>query len=549
MKRKHRPKASAGAAAVADRLPAISANGANLEHASGFATSSFDGANFSTRRGYIYFPTLETRREVDTYSRLELIRRARWLKRNTGFAKRCINGVANMVGSLTPRALTGDRAWNAAAERLWRARAGNAATFDLSGRFNVNSYQPLLTRSRLADGDILSVFTEAHGGAAVMTYEGHQVANGQRDIGFDGWRDGVKADSNSRPLGFSVVADFETMRTVDIPAEHCVLHADLDSFGWQRGVSGLHHAVNHLLDTTEIVSDLKLGIKVGNRVGYWEYSPNPKVSDVPGVGDAARGNLQKAKAPKGGDVLLEDTFRGGKIPSLDNGKEIRQLLDERPHPNSVAFLEHLNRDIAWGLGISSDVLWSIAKLGGASVRYVLADAQTFLESQQQLLVDQFLTRFWIYFCAKEMAAGRLAKCADPNWWLVGWLPPAKLTVDIGRDGKLSIDLHRAGMLTMRRWYGMQGLDDEEEDKQRVEEYARRIVLCAEVEERYRAEGRNIRIDPERVFPTSIPGAAPVVNPRDSLDDLEREPGFGEPEQFAAFSARLDDLEARFGRAA
>src|SRR5438105_1739752 len=91
-----------------------------------FGGSGFDGANFSTRRGYIYYPTLETRREIDTYSRLELIRRSRWLKRNTGFAKRCINGISNMVGFLTPRALTSDREWNAAAEPLWRTRACNA---------------------------------------------------------------------------------------------------------------------------------------------------------------------------------------------------------------------------------------------------------------------------------------------------------------------------------------------------------------------------------------------------------------------------------------
>jgi len=125
-----------------------------------FASSGFEGANFSTRRGYIYFPTLETRREVDSYSRLELIRRARWLKRNTGFAKRCINAISNMVGFLTPRPLTSDREWNAAAEKLWRTRACSATTFDLSRRFNANSYQPLLTRTRLLDGDVLSVFTQ-----------------------------------------------------------------------------------------------------------------------------------------------------------------------------------------------------------------------------------------------------------------------------------------------------------------------------------------------------------------------------------------------------
>ena len=138
-----------------------------------------------------------------------------------------------------------------------------------------------------------------------------------------------------------------------------------------------------------------------------------------------------------------------------------------------------------------------------------------------------------------MAAGRLAKCSDPEWFKVGWLPPAKLTVDIGRDGKLSVDLHRAGMLTMKRWYGEQGLDREEEDREKVEEYASRIVMCAEVEERYKKEGRIIRIDPERVFPTAIPGAAPAG------DSQQPEPRFSDPEQMNRVESTVDELAARF----
>jgi capsid protein len=551
-----RPKKPSRAASASHTAPAPVE--ATVMFAPG-GRSGFDGANFSTRRGYIYFPTLETRRELDTYSRLELIRRARWLKRNTGFTRRCINGIANMVGSLSPRALSQDRAWNLAAEKLWRQRAGNAETFDLSGRFNVDSYQPLVTRSRLTDGDILSVFTEKYRGAAVMTYEAHQVAPGARanDLasvasGY-GWSDGVQTGPQSQPLAYSVVSNPLTGETVDIPAASSVLHADRDCFGWRRGVTALAHGVNNLLDLTEIQSDLKLGIKAANRIGYYEYTALGGVAPtVPGAGDAIRQNLQLATAPKGGDVLLEDTFRGGKIPKLDPGKELRQLLDQRPHPNSMGFIEHLNRDIAAGLEMSSDVLWNIAKLGGASVRYVLADAQTTIERHQQLLVDQFLTRYWIYFCAKEMQAGRLPRCEDPAWFTVGWLPKAKLTVDIARDGKLSIDLHRAGMLTIKRWYGMQGLDDETEDREHVEASARRLVLCQDIEARYQAEGKNIRIDPERVFPTAIPGAAPLQtdpNTPDGTATDPADPAFSAPESFARIEGRLDELAYHFGAAA
>lgn len=553
--------AVATAAAVA-AAPAISASETFTAPSSG-AGSIFSGANFSDRRGYIYVPTVETRKEVESYSHLELIRRARWIKRNVGFAKRCINGLANMVGYLSPRALTKDKDWNKAAEANFEAGAGSAFSFDKTGRFNVYGYQPLLTRSRFMDGDILSVLTESDTGsgrAMVMTYEGHQV----RDLAafgagsMDARRSmGITTNDLGRHLAYRVVADLEKGDYVDIPAADAILHADFDSFGWQRGVTILHTAINHFLDETEIISDVKLAIKAAGRIGYYEKVDSDQLgTKVPGIADAAAAaaNLKKAVAPKGGSYLLEDTFRGGKIPELGPGREIKMLLDERPHPNSVAFLEHLNRDIAWGIGISSDVLWNIAKLGGASVRYVLADAQLWVETQQQLLVDQFLTRFWIYYIAKEMKAGRLPRCKDPEWYKVGWTPQAKLTVDISRDGKLAVDLHRAGMLTMKRWYGMQGIDDEAEDAQKVEEYARRLILCLDKEKELKAKGYDIRIDPERVFPTGVPGAAsqsilgPDGQPVSSASAFN-EPAFSAEERFTRIEGTLDDIVSRFGLAA
>jgi hypothetical protein len=158
--------------------------------------------------------------------------------------------------------------------------------------------------------------------------------------------------------------------------------------------------------------------------------------------------------------------------------------------------------------MAPEVLWNIAKLGGASVRYVMADAQKAIERMQQLLVDQFLTRFWVFFVSCEVAAGRLRPCEDPAWYMVGWQPQAKLTVDVGREGRLSIDLHQAGMLTLSQWYSQQGIAWEAEVEQQVEEYAFRVKACADASARY-----GIEITPEKVWPQLAP-AAPAVPPAD-----------------------------------
>jgi hypothetical protein len=497
--------------------------------------SGFDGANWSSRRGYVYYPTLNTEREVPTWTRLEMTKRSRWLRRNVGFAKRCTKGAAHMVGWLSPRASTDDREWNTLSETAWERGAGSALSFDRSARWNVYSYQPLITESRLGDGDIATVLTSSQTGRAmVATYESHQIGNATTDLLQDQWRDGIRVIAD-RAVQMRLLDPEDYSSFTDVNAQDYILHADYLSVGHRRGVTGLHHALNNLLDTTEIWSDVKLGIKLSNRIGYYIAKQAMTGGNAPkGMG----GKQTLGQTDIGGDpVIIENVYRGGKMLSLNAGEEIKQLLDQRPHPNSRDFLEDLNRDIAWGLGLAPDVLWNIAKLGGASVRYVLADAQVWIEAQQQLLVDQFLQRFWVYFISKEIKAGRLRPPTDPDWFYkIGWQPQAKLTVDISRDGKLSIDLHRAGLLTAKRWFGQQGLDDEQEIRQYVREYAQRIKICQEVGEEF-----GLTLDPEKVFAPAPGSGQPsnIITPGD--------PGFSAPENIQRVLTEIRDglAELRF----
>lgn len=449
------------------------------------SSSVFDGANFSARRGYVYVPTIQTDREITPASRTELLRRGRWLTRNVGFAKRCVWGLARMAGWLSPIPLTKDKAWNKLAADLFERRYGASPIgFDVQGRQNIYSYQPLITASRLQDGDFFSALTESSTGSAmVMSYEGHQIGNGLNAPNEESLLDGVRVDRFTKSLAFNVVD--RDGNGIEIPARDLIQNADFMSVNHTRGVSALHHAVNHLLDRTELVSDLKLGSKIANRQGLYivNDAPQQRVSGPPGLGTSVSTQpTTKTAAQWTLGELYDPSKRGGKIVELGSGQDLRSILDQRPHPNTIEFLDFLGRDIAAGLDMPFETLWNIAKLGGASVRYVLADAQKTIERLQQLLVDQFLTRFWVYFVAKAIAKGDLPPCEDPNWYVVGWQAPAKMTVDIGRDGRLSIDLHKAGMLTLSRWFGEQGRDWKEEVEQAVEEYAFKVITCQKASE-------------------------------------------------------------------
>jgi hypothetical protein len=485
--------------------------------------SGWDASNFSTKRGYVYFPTLNTQRELPAYSRLEQLRRARYLTRNVGFAKRCTHGLAGMVGYLSPRAFTDDKDWNADAQKAFERQCGvgQGLAFDRSGRFNFYAAQPKVTAASLTDGDMGIVLTEGPTkGAMAAFYESHQCGSGSASD--SDLRDGVRL-VDDRAVSYRLLDTGDSGKFVDVPAQDFILHGDYFSFGHSRGVTALHHAITNLLDTTEIRADVKTGIKLSNRMGFYlaKQQMTGQAGAPKGMGSGSIGTLTNAR---GEAVLSEQLFQGPTMRELAPGEEIKTLLDQRPHPNSREFLEDLNRDIAYGIGLSPDILWNIAKLGGASVRYVLAEAQTWIEARQQLLVDQFLHRFWVYFISKEIKYGRLRAPRDPEWyWKCGWQPQAKLTVDVGRDGRLSIDLHRAGMLTLQRWYGQQGLDYEVELKQHVREYALKLKICDEIGKEY-----GIQIDPAKVFPPP-PGSAPNQG---SLITPDQFGNFGDPENIS-----------------
>ncbi len=131
-----------------------------------------------------------------------------------------------------------------------------------------------------------------------------------------------------------------------------------------------------------------------------------------------------------------------------------------PHPNNLSLIEFLIRDIAWGVGLSPEILWNIAALGGANTRFVLADAQGWIEEQQAELVRLYNSRVWVYTIAKAMKNGRLPRCQDPEWWKHKWIRPPRLTVDFGRDGKLHLEMLKMGAINYSRLLGWQGEDFE-----------------------------------------------------------------------------------------
>lgn len=463
-----------------------------------------NAADSSLGRGMIYFPQLDTRREITSMARTEILRKSRYMYANVGFARRCVNGVARMVvgTGLMPRPATRAREWNQLAQRRIDARYASATTWDLAGRLNGYTSQLAKLRCSYRDGDVGTALTFGVDGTATQAvYEAHQIGNGSNVTAAEALSlfDGVRLDQHRRALGVRVLRDDGT--AVEIPAASFPLLGNFERLGQTRGLPIIAHAIPHLHDKIEIDRYFKGSIKASARQGYYigKAAGQPPTSIPRPGGTVAQRTVTTSTGQRVnlGKVFSEE---GGEVEELEAGQEIKMLLDQRPHPNTLGFLEYLIRDISLGIDLSPEILWSVVKLGGANMRFVMADAQSFVEQQQQNAIDSTLGLEYIWIIADEIASGRLPPCPDPQWWAHAWIPPARWTVDIGRDGKLQLDQLRSGALTFNRFYGMQGLDANEQLNDWLDEY------------RFIHDGAVSRgLDPEKVI-AAIYGRGGVQTP-------------------------------------
>lgn len=461
MKRK-RHRLHAAAAPVAAALPPLSESQ---------WTSGYDGASASIRRGQIFWPTMDTRLELDTFSRRELMRRVRWLCANVGFVKALVRNSGTLVGWLTPQARSGARDWNRGAETRFRMWGNRAITFDRSGKYNFESAQLMLTRNSKRDGDVFTVLTTSPDGRRPMVafYEAHQLANPDKSED-TGWCDGVRVnprDGTHTHYGF-LCADGKVKV---VPAAAVIYYGEFESPGHVRAVPPLAHAVNHAIDITEIRADTKHNIKTAALVGFAREvekgAPNDKASR--GIGGSLS-EIRRAVADGSPEQRFEsrDVLGGGQIPELPPGHKLVTIHDDRPSPNQTAFMDELIRDITIGFGLPPEVVWKMGNLNGPEVRFVMDYAARWIEKEQARLWD-WCERVWWYFLSFETRQG-LGFPAAGDWLAIHWIPQRDLTIDRGREGRQRMEEISQGIATLSDWHkSMSGASGEDKIMERVDE--------------------------------------------------------------------------------
>ena len=426
--------------------------------------SPFEAANWSPRRGGVPGASpADLRAELHPGVRSELVRKSRYLHKNSGFVREMVANMAiySTGDGIRVQAQSADPAWNRAAEEffaLWSARC------EVTGRFCFEECQALACRAMDIDGEYFVHKTrDAAGEPRLQLIESHRVGD---NFGSTETVDGVGIDAYGAPLFYRVLLDGGKAR--DLPAA-AVLHLiEPEWAGGVRGHPSIQHSINHILDEIELLALEKHAVKDNADVARVLKSERGTIDDN---GDFVIGAQETAAS----DPVSLQRIVGGKLVALKPDESIESFQSNRPSPTFTGFLEHLRRDSALGV-IPFEFAADSSRIGGAGVRLVVAKADRRFSFRQMIMEKRLIRPVWAYVIGDAIDRGLLPPVA--GWWRIATVPPKRVTVDAGREAQQNRADVEMGLKTLSDHYAELGADFGEEIERRAAD-AKLILETAE----------------------------------------------------------------------
>lgn len=430
--------------------------------------SPFEAANWSPRRGSVpgASPT-DARQELTSSVRTELVRKSRYLHKNSGFVRELVANMAiySTGDGIRVQAQSSEPEWNRAAEAyfaLWSARC------EVTRRFSFEECQALVCRGMDIDGEYFVHKTrDVDGEPRIQLIEAHRIGD---DFGSSNTIDGVGLDAWGAPIFYRVLEDDRTFR--DLPAQ-AILHVHEPE--WAGGVRShptLQHSINHVLDEMELIALEKHAVKDNADVSRILKTARGELDDN---GDFVVGN--NSDVAESSDAVSLQKIVGGKLVALKPDESLESFQSNRPSPTFTGFLEHLRRDSALGM-IPFEFAADSSKIGGAGVRLIVAKADRRFSFRQMILERRLIRPIWTYVIGDAIARGLLAPIE--GWWKISSVPPKRVTVDAGREAQQNRADVEMGLKTLSDHFQELGADFGEE----IERRAADAKLILETAEKY-----------------------------------------------------------------
>ena len=433
-----------------------------------FSASTYEGANPSHRRSQVpgAAPT-DSRKELTPHARRELVRKSRYLMKNSGFTREVVADMAiySTGDGIRPQAQSVDPDWNRRAEEYfsrWSARP------EITGRFSFEECQNLVCRGIDVDGEyfVLKV-RDRFDRARIQLLESHRVGSAPDDREAV---DGIVFDATGAPVAYLVVQNDGTYRRVFANA---VMHVfEPEAASGARNHPTMQHSINHILDEMEMLALEKHAVKDNQDVsrvikrgdGTFEEDGDFKLSDD--GGDSADGASDPSAIQK---------ITGGKVVALKPGESMESFQSNRPSPVFTGFLEHLKRDSSAGV-LPYEFVLDSSKVGGAGVRLIVAKADRRFSYRQLILIQRLLKPTWGWVIGDAIDRGELEPVK--GWNRTTWVTPRRITVDSGREAAQHRANVETGLLTLSDHFSELGMDYREELEKRAQD-ARAILDAAQ----------------------------------------------------------------------
>lgn len=450
--------------------------------------TSYFGAQQSDARQALILPPKDAALGLRADARTLLALKSRVFAENYGPGG-ALSLLASMIGALKVQSISGDNAWSARAEEYFNQVTGSGLSFDAGGRINLPMWQVLSTKRRLVDGDMFSVFTDSpsSGRIRLMGYEGLCVEQGKGCDG-PGWADGIDCDPVTRfPRQYCFVERNAKGVAVNriLPGRAVHHHMTNGTFSGRRGVPALAHCLNNFQDIIETTAFQKQALKVAALIGLTpedDANPGGPMTQMGVSGPLQRETIYLPPTTVATATVpaIRATFEQAMEGGLVATRPMKAVHDERPHPNGEVFKQTLLREAAIGLGMPPQLMFFMDDPGGAYARIILEMAARTVADHHVNHLAPFMRRVWATVVARGMELGEIPQPSSGDWMKIKLTPPRMPTADLGKMGRLYIELRKTCLQNHRGIYEELGLDHEDE----IDQCGKELKLMLDTEKKY-----------------------------------------------------------------
>lgn len=482
---------------------------------SGFG-EAFEAAKRSGFRGHWWFPGLDPRDQMTSWTRETIAEKINWLYNNLGPVRQAVDGLSldEVDTGIWPKATTLNRAFNREATNRFHESWQDARFFDTRKVENVYSAQFAIRRHIRLHGELFGQMVrpdEENPFVRMHFIPTWQVRNAGKDT--EGWDEGVRSDARGLAAEFyRVVTGSQAGDYADIPAPDMLHFHDHFWVGQKRGISGLAPVARKLFTMDDVEKAMANGIHLRTMVAY---AIERKEGDtggptiIPGVV-----GTEVIETPDGQKMIVQKIVNANGIETTvaepPAGRTIK-VLESNAAAEPLGFKRDILTDVAYCSLYPPDYVFSVATGAlGTEVRWKVRRVQTVKNTVRQFqLIPQFLVpayRFRTWQDIKRGLYDRTEGGIPADWFRHKMICPADTTVDIGREGRLLDERVATGKMSEEEYHGIAGNDADDVEDEHLATRERRLDKLDEINARRKKAGKT-ELKYEDLWPANTQAAA------------------------------------------